>query len=68
MLKSANIKEPPGYKETVELCLSRNAGTVTKNAAPKKAKAVRRSTTASKKAAAKRSSTADVDSSQATLL
>ena len=68
LLQSANIEEPPGYRETVELCLSKNAGTGTKNAAPKKAKAARRSTTASKKAAVKRSNTADVDSSQASLL
>ena len=68
LLQSANIEEPPGYRETVELCLSKNAGTGTKNAAPKKASRGKPSITASRKAAAKRSSTADVDSSQASLL
>ena len=41
MLQSANIKEPPGYKETVELCLKRKAaGLVMKSAAQKKVKGV----------------------------
>ena len=37
ILESANIKEPPGYKETVELCHKRKlAGLVTKSAAQKR--------------------------------
>ena len=43
ILESANIKEPPGYKETVERCLKRKAaGLVMKNAAQKKAKGAKR--------------------------
>ena len=43
MLQSANIEEPPGYKETVERCLQRKAaGLVMKSAAQKKAKAAKR--------------------------
>ena len=68
LLEDASIPEPPGYRETVELCLSKNAGTVTKSAAPKKASRAKPSTTASRRAVAKRSSTVDVDNSQATLL
>ena len=43
MLQSANIEEPPGYKETVERCLKRKAaGLVMKKEAQKKGKTVKR--------------------------
>ena len=68
LLEDASIPEPPGYLETVELCLSKNAGTATKSAAPKKASRAKPSITASRKAAAKRSNTVNVDDCQASLL